>query len=116
MERRSPIVSSVCSSTARIEHHDTPGHEQGGKGNVLGHHEVTGHGVIDDVLIRHVGATTDAYRGDEIVPRRSLESLIGNQDGGEVEPPRRAVDDLFHLSRRGIGVDPDRHRNRPWRL
>src|SRR5690606_17756653 len=49
-----------------------------------------------------------AHGGDERVVRRGLESLVRDQDGLELEPERRAEDDVLHVPRRGVGIDPDR--------
>ena len=51
---------------------------------------------------------------DERIVRRRLDPLVRDQVGRELEPERGPRDDVLHVPRNRVGVDPDLHCARPY--
>ena len=92
---------------AWVQNHDFSWHQEGGQRNVLGDDEITGLGVLGDVLIGHIGPPIDADGSDERVSRGSLQPLVGDEDRCYLEPLGRPEDQLLHVPRCSICVHPD---------
>lgn len=105
-ESRSPMVSTVLFSP-RVQHGDPLRDQQGCQGDVLGDHQIPGLGLGRDVLIRHVGSPVDPDGGHQRVTDRGLQPLIGHEDGADPEPFGRAEDELLHIARGSVSINPD---------
>jgi signal transduction histidine kinase len=96
----------------RVDHGHAPGHEERRQRDVGRDGDVARRRVLHDVAVRHVGAAVDADGGGVGVPGREEQALVGDEDGVDAQPLGRAQADVLHVAGRGVGVEPESHRER----
>src|SRR4051812_28296693 len=112
---REPFADALCRVllASRVEHDDTPGHEQGSERNVRRHGDIAWIGMLHDVAISHVRPTIDAYHRRMHVARWHQQPLVRDEERLEREAIRCPEADLLHIAGRGVGIEPELHRERP---
>jgi hypothetical protein len=99
---------------AGIEHRDPLLDQTGGERDVGGDGDVACFSLVRDVAVGDVWASRDLHRGDEGMIERRRQPLVGDEHGRQLQPARGAEDDLLHVARSGVGVDPDFHGPTIW--
>jgi hypothetical protein len=77
--------------------------------NVGGHHEIARLDPARDLAVGDVEPARHLERADEGRARRA-QRLVGDQRNDHLRALGRAVEDVLHHGRTGVGVDPDVHR------
>jgi hypothetical protein len=99
--------------TPRVEDRHSIRHQQRGERDVLGHDEISRRCMRRDVLVGHIGPAVHPHGAHERVAGRGLEPLIRDQQRLDAQSPGGPEDQLLHVPRRGVRVDPDLHGARP---
>jgi hypothetical protein len=69
--------------------------------------------VLGDVPVGDTRAAGDPHRRDRRVAGRDGRPLVRDEHGVQRQPVRDAEQDLLHVARRGVGVDPELHGGPP---
>ena len=98
--------------TAMIEYGHPFRDERGGERNIRGDRDVARLRGGFDVPVGNVRPAVDAHAADKRVAGRYLHPLVSDEDRRQREPLGGAEDDVLHVARRGVGVDPEFHRRK----
>jgi hypothetical protein len=111
---RQALPDALCRVflTPRIEYGDPLGHQEGGQWNVRCDGYIARGGVLRDIAVGHVRPAVHPHGQQVPAPWRKLEALIGHKDGREREAFGRPEADVLHVSRGGVGVDPECYAHR----